>query len=77
MPVYHLVYIPGQRQFLTGSKYRRTPVFLSNRFRRCFVQRLEEVRREIRVPLIGGLAHQGERSPVVFFQSTKPVRGQD
>jgi len=40
------VYTPGELQFLTSSTYRRIPVFLSDRFRHCFVQRLEEVRQE-------------------------------
>jgi len=43
VPLYHRVYSPGQLQFITTSTYRRTPLFLSERFRRCFVQRLEEV----------------------------------
>jgi hypothetical protein len=42
MPFYHRVYTPGQLQFIT-STYRRTQLFLADRFRRCFVQRLEEV----------------------------------
>ena len=46
MPLYHRVYTPGQAQFITASTYRRTPLFLSERFCRCFVQRLKEVRRE-------------------------------
>ena len=46
MPLYHRVYNPGELQFITASTYRRTPLFLSDRFRRCFVQRLEEVRQE-------------------------------
>jgi hypothetical protein len=47
MPFYHRVYSPGELQFITTSTYRRTPLFLSDRFRRCFVQRLEEVRQEL------------------------------
>jgi REP element-mobilizing transposase RayT len=33
--------------------YRRAPLFLSERFRRCFVQRLEEVRQELKFLLLG------------------------
>ncbi len=47
MPFYHRVYSPGELQFITISTYRRTPLFLSDRFRRCFVQRLEEVPQEL------------------------------
>jgi hypothetical protein len=43
MPFYHRVYTPGQLQFITARTYRRTPVFLSDRFRHGFVQRREEV----------------------------------
>jgi hypothetical protein len=46
MPLYRRVYRPGELQFITTSTYRCTPLFLSDRFRRCFVQRLEEVRQE-------------------------------
>ena len=53
MPFYHRVYSPGELQFITTSTYRRTPLFLSDRFRRCFVQRLEEVRQELHFLLIG------------------------
>jgi len=53
MPFYHRVYGPGELQFITTSTYRRTPLFLSDRFRRCFVQRLEEVRQELHFLLIG------------------------
>ena len=53
MPFYHRVYSPGELQFITTSTYRRTPLFLSDRFRRCFVQRLEEVRQELLFLLIG------------------------
>jgi hypothetical protein len=42
MPFYHRVYTPGQLQFITASTYRRTPLFHSDRFRHCFVQRLED-----------------------------------
>ena len=53
MPFYHRPYSPGQLQFITTSTYRRTPLFLSERFCRCFVQRLEEVRQELGFLLIG------------------------
>ena len=55
MPIYNRVYSPGELQFITASTYRRTALFLSNRFRRCFVERLEEVRREWHFLLIGGV----------------------
>jgi len=53
MPFYHRVYTPGQLQFITSSTYRRTPLFLSDRFRRGFVQRLEEMRQELHFLLVG------------------------
>ncbi|MGO8788483.1 MAG: hypothetical protein ACLQVL_14035 [Terriglobia bacterium] len=65
MPFYHRVYCPGELQFITTSTYRRTPLFRSNRFRRCFGQKtrgpwtagpryeLEEVRQELHFLLIG------------------------
>ena len=53
MPFYHRVYSPGELQFITASTYRRTPLFLSNRFQRCFIERLEEVRQELHFLLIG------------------------
>ncbi|MGO8733905.1 MAG: transposase [Terriglobia bacterium] len=53
MPIYHRPYSPGQLQFITTSTNRRAPVFLSQRFCRCFVQRLEEVRQELGFLLIG------------------------
>ena len=53
MPFYHRVYGPGELQFITTSTYRRTPLFLSDRFRGCFVQRLEEVRSELPFLFIG------------------------
>jgi hypothetical protein len=51
MPFYHRVYTPGQRQFITAGTCRRTPLFLSDRFRRCWVQRLEEVRHKFQEKL--------------------------
>ena len=53
MPFYHRVYTAGQLQIITASTYRRTPLFLSDRFRRCFVQRLEEMRQELHFLLVG------------------------
>ena len=53
MPSYHRVYGPGELQFITSSTYRRTPLFLSELFRRCFVRRLDEVRQEWHFLLIG------------------------
>ena len=53
MPFYHRVYSPGELQFITTSTYRRTPLFVSDRFRHCFVQRLDEVRQELHFLLIG------------------------
>jgi putative transposase len=53
MPLYHRTYSPGELQFITTSTYRRAPLFLSQRFCHCFVQRLEEVREEMKFLLIG------------------------
>jgi len=53
MPLYKRAYMPGQLQFITASTYRRAPLFFSKRFCRCFVQRLEEVREELKFLLIG------------------------
>jgi hypothetical protein len=46
MPVYHPLYDPGELPYIAASTFRRTPLFLSDRFRRCLVPRLEEVRRK-------------------------------
>lgn len=35
MPISHRFYAPGELQFLTSGTYRRTTVFLSDRFRLC------------------------------------------
>ena len=43
MPFYHRVYGLGERQFITTGTSRRTSLFLSDRFWRCFVQSLEEM----------------------------------
>jgi REP-associated tyrosine transposase len=53
MPLYHRTYNRGELQFITSSTYRRAPVFLSERFCRCFVRRLEEVRQELKFLLVG------------------------
>jgi len=53
MPFYKRTYSPGQLQFITTSTYRRAPLFLSERFCRCFVQRIEEVRQELKFLLLG------------------------
>jgi putative transposase len=53
VPLYHRTYSPGQLQFITTSTYRRAPLFFSERFCHCFVQRLEEVRRDLKFLLIG------------------------
>jgi putative transposase len=53
MPFYNRTYSPGQLQFITTSTYRRAPLFLSERFCRCFVERLAEVRQEMKFLLIG------------------------
>jgi putative transposase len=53
MPLYKRIYSPGQLQFITTSTYRRAPLFLSACLCRCFVQRLEEVRQELKFLLIG------------------------
>ncbi len=53
MPFYHRIYSPGELEFITTSTYRRTPLFLSHRFRRCFAQRLDEVRQELHFLPIG------------------------
>jgi len=53
MPFYLRVYIPCRFQFITASTYRRAPLSLSDRFRHCFVQRLEEERQELHFLLVG------------------------
>ena len=53
MPFYKRWYSPGQLQFITSSTYRRAPLFHSERFCCCFVQRLEEVRQKFNFLLIG------------------------
>ena len=46
-------YIPDELQFITSSVYRRTPVFNSERFCRCFVDALADVRKVTGFLLIG------------------------
>ena len=46
-------YSPGQLQFVTSSTYRRVPLFLSERFRRDFVETLARFRQEMGFLLIG------------------------
>jgi putative transposase len=53
MPFYRRHYSPGQLQFITTSTYRRAPLFLSERFRRCFAEILSETRTEMKFLLIG------------------------
>ena len=55
LPFCHRVYSPGELQFITTTTYRRTPLFLSDGFRHCFVQRLDEVRQELHFLLVGGV----------------------
>ena len=53
MPFYKRTYSSGQLQFITTSTYRRAPLFLSQRFCRCFVQTLAEARQEMKFLLLG------------------------
>jgi putative transposase len=53
VPLYHRTYSPGELQFITTSTYHRARLFFSERFCRCFVARLEEVRQELNFLLIG------------------------
>ena len=53
MPFYKRNYSPGQLQFITTGTYHRAPLFLSERFCRCFVQRLAEVRQGLKFLLLG------------------------
>ena len=53
MPFYKRHYSPGQLQFITTSTYRRAPLFLSERFRRGFVETLAELRKEMGFLLVG------------------------
>ena len=80
MPFYHRVYSPGELPFITASTYRRTPLFLSDRFRRGFVRKsrgpwnagpryeLEEVRQEWHFLLVGWVLTQqpGDARPGEF-----------
>ena len=53
MPFYKRHYSPGQLQFVTASTYRRAPLFISERFRRGFVETLAQARQEMTFRLIG------------------------
>ena len=53
MPFYKRFYSPGELQFITTSTYRRAPLFLSERFCRCFVRTLERLWQEMKFLLIG------------------------
>jgi REP-associated tyrosine transposase len=53
MPYRKRRYIPGELQFITSSTYRRTPLFRPERFCRCFVDRLADVRKATGFLLIG------------------------
>jgi len=53
MPFYQRHYSPGQLQFVTTSTYRRVPLFLSERFRRGFVETLRRLRQEMGFLLLG------------------------
>ena len=53
MPLYKRHYSPGQRQFITTSTYRPAPLFLSECFRRCFVETLAHLRQAMKFRLVG------------------------
>ena len=53
MPYRKRQYCPGELQFIIASTYRRALLFRSERFCRCFVQTLEEVRKATGFLLIG------------------------
>jgi len=59
MPIYGRHFEPGQWQFITTSTHCRTPLFLSDRFRSCLVQRLEKVQQEWHFLLIGWVLTPG------------------
>ena len=67
-----LPYIAGELQFITSSVYRRTPVFRSERFCRCFVEALAEVRKASGFLLIGWVL-----MPDHFHLLLKPERAED
>jgi hypothetical protein len=52
MPFYKRIYTPDELQFNSASTYRRAPLFRSEDFCRCFVQRLEAVRQQFQFLLI-------------------------
>lgn len=72
MPCRRLPYIPGELQFITSSVYRRTPLFRSERFCRCFVDTLVEVRKAGSFLLIGWVL-----MPDHFHLLLKPERAED
>lgn len=53
MPLYHRHYTPGQLQFITTGIYRRAQIFLSARFRHCFVEELVGLREEMHFVIVG------------------------
>jgi len=53
MPFYKRQFSPGQLPFITASIYRRAPLFLSERFRRTFVEALALARKDMKFVLIG------------------------
>lgn len=53
MPYRKRQYIPGELQFITACTYRRAPLFASERFCRCFVDTLTELRQAAGFLLIG------------------------
>src|SRR5574338_206549 len=67
-----LPYIPGELQFITSSVYRRAPLFRSERFCRCFVDALAEVRKASGFLLIGWVL-----MPDHFHLLLKPERAED
>ena len=50
MPFYRRIYSPGESQFIAASTYRRAPIFRSECFSRCFVQRVKEVPPAVPIP---------------------------
>jgi len=53
MPAHRRHFHPGQLQFITTSTYRRAKLFESDRFRRDFVEVLQQLRQEMGFRLIG------------------------
>jgi len=67
-----LPFIPGELQFITSSIYRRTPLFRSERFCRCFVDVLAQVRKANGFLLMGWVL-----MPEHFHLLIKPERAGD